>query len=627
MASKIADVEIQLRAQVATLQRDLDKAQGQLDRFASRTKAGFDRLSSSLRLALPTAAIATGLAAATRAAVDFSDEVDATSKRLGIGAEALQEFRFAAGEADVDVSALERAIATLNRRAGEAVGGNKEAIKAFDVLGVSVRDANGAVKSTDVLFREVGRAMDALGSQAEKAAASQKFFGDRTGALTPLFAEQGRVLEESIAKAREYGLVVDEALIKKGAEASRTLEVLGGTFRTKLNIEILDAISALQAMADQFDELENRGTRSLEFTRGRALALGNELRDVLILMRKQGEEFHTTDLPGGLRGKSALGVTRQELEELIRQQDAEVARIDALLERRAAGINAQGGAGGFIGPVAQTTTTTPNADGPKAARALAREQAEGERLMQRLREQRLQAEGRTIELLQERFRVEAEVVQQSALSDEQKKAALEDLGRTLDAQVRAAVDAGDKLPDVAEEATDAFEGFGDFIEGGLTDALADLAITGEISFESLGNAFLREFIQRAIEGVFELEAAMTAIEGIGAFIGSFSFGGAASAVPAAKGGIFTKPTLVHLAEGGEAEGVFPLSKLDQFTGGLTVNVINNASDQVGVEVRQNRSTKRTEIVIDRRIAQGVRSAQGEEALQTYGVQRQGRRRA
>src|SRR4051812_29835036 len=111
------------------------------------------------------------------ASVHTGVELLRTSERLGINIEKLQELRFAARHAGLGAEEFGTAIQMLNRHVADASLGTGEAAVMFRRLGISVRDENGHIKSTDVVLGQVADALARTHDQALRTKIAFDFFG------------------------------------------------------------------------------------------------------------------------------------------------------------------------------------------------------------------------------------------------------------------------------------------------------------------------------------------------------------------------------------------------------------------------------------------------------------------
>lgn len=632
MASKIADVEIQLRAQVATLQTDLNKAQRQIDKFATDARRGFANLGSGIQKAFAAftsapvvagiAAIGTALGIASKRALEFASEIVDTAGNLGITTDALQELRFAASQAGVSVETLDGSLKFLNRSVGEAAGGNKRAVEAFRRLGVEFKDAQGNIRGTDAVLTDVLKRLGELESPAERTAIAMQLLGRSGNELGKLAREGADGIERLRREAHELGVVID-------GETLAAAEKAGDKFEAFFEILKVRGIATILELTPLLDKLSTSLLEAAKATAKFFEEVGNA--DSPIAVAESNVRALDAALKD-LKDSNVFGLNDEDiaaLESRLQKAKVELAQLRFAAANQLPGVTTAAGT-----PRGSSVLLPPSADSDKAAAAMAREREQAERLLQQLREDRLRAEGKTIELLQERFRIEQQVIEQSALSDAEKKQALEDLGRTLDAEVRSAVEAQDKLdklPKTADEATEAFERLKEFGIDGISDALATLATTGELTFKSLAESFIREFIQIAIkDGVAKLAEALAAV---GTAFSAGSTGGsgwlaALGAVFLADGGIVRKPTFAMVGEAGP-EAVIPLDRLSSVGGGgpLEVHVHDYVGAKVNVKQSRGPNGSRLDLEFVQAVNQAVATPKvGRTLHMNYGAERQGQRR-
>lgn len=180
-----------------------------------------------------------GLVMLVRNALDTADAIGVMAERTGVGVEAIQELRFAAEQADVPLEALESGLVRLNNRMGEAAGGNQEAVALFDRLGVSVKDAEGNMRSADDVLGDIADAMNNAGSAAERQAIGQDLLGKGFAQLAPMLAQGRAGLAATREEAQRLGLVLDAQMVRQAREAGDRLQVVGGIVETNFTRVLL----------------------------------------------------------------------------------------------------------------------------------------------------------------------------------------------------------------------------------------------------------------------------------------------------------------------------------------------------------------------------------------------------
>lgn len=183
------------------------------------------------RVAMPVtaafSAIGLSVSAAAAAFTQYAGGLDATAQRIGVSVKALQELRYAADSNGSSAESMDRALGELNKvLANTAAGKNKDAALLFKTLGISIKDANGQVKSADKLMPELAESFRLNENQAVRTRMAIMLFGKSGTDLLPMLAQGGKALEEARKRADEFGLTVSDNAVAAGAELDQTLKDL-----------------------------------------------------------------------------------------------------------------------------------------------------------------------------------------------------------------------------------------------------------------------------------------------------------------------------------------------------------------------------------------------------------------
>jgi len=162
---------------------------------------------------LASAAVAKGFINIATSAAQAGDEIAKTSKQLGINAQALQELRHAADLAGVDGAAFSQGLGVLQKNARDASMGSKTMAEAFKTVGVNVKNADGTLKSAEVLIGEISDGMSMMTDSTERTGVALTLMG-RTGKRLIPFLEQGSAaINEQRKEAIALGGVMSEELL------------------------------------------------------------------------------------------------------------------------------------------------------------------------------------------------------------------------------------------------------------------------------------------------------------------------------------------------------------------------------------------------------------------------------
>ena len=109
------------------------------------------------------------------------DQLAKTSERLGFTVEELQKFEYVADMAGVSSENFVKGMKKLSEASVEAAGGTEAQVKAFRALGISVKNADGSIKSSQELLLAMSDRFAETGAReltsAQKIFAAQKLLG------------------------------------------------------------------------------------------------------------------------------------------------------------------------------------------------------------------------------------------------------------------------------------------------------------------------------------------------------------------------------------------------------------------------------------------------------------------
>ena len=147
-----------------------------------------------------------GFAAMIKSAIDAADHLNKLSQKIGISVEALSTLRFAAQLSDVSLETLQKGIKGLSQNITEANTGIGDGAQVFDALGISVRNADGSMKSTEAVLLQVADVFANLEDGAVKTALAVKLFGKSGMDMIPFLNQGAAGITQLTAEAERLGL-------------------------------------------------------------------------------------------------------------------------------------------------------------------------------------------------------------------------------------------------------------------------------------------------------------------------------------------------------------------------------------------------------------------------------------
>jgi hypothetical protein len=193
--------------------------------------------------------------------VNFADELDDLSNRVGINVEKLQELHYAFGQTGIKAQEGDQALQGLNQTLGQLQAGlaGGKIKKAWEALGVRPEGPD-AVPRRRGLAAGAGRPDPRRGSAAEQAAIAKRLGIEP---LLPLLRQGTDGMEALTQKARDLGIVMSAALVKQGADAADKLKELDTIMRAKTNIAFVEFADTLITIKKLFLDATTAGLHFL----------------------------------------------------------------------------------------------------------------------------------------------------------------------------------------------------------------------------------------------------------------------------------------------------------------------------------------------------------------------------
>lgn len=530
-------------ARIGNLERQLERMSGKLrttDAAATKTKSTFASMASAasafgtkldtvlgpLGRVAGVLGVGLGIGAAVSGFMSLADAVGNLGEQadqVGVSIEGLQAWTAIGAEFNVTAEGMSAALGRLTRTTGEAAEGNTEALASFTRLGVSIRDSEGNVRSTEEVLTDLARAISELPSAAEQAAAAVQFFGRAGQRLLPLLVSIGQGNRDVVTSMRDAGVVIS-------GDVSAAYDKFGDNL-SRFSLIVRNVIaSALAPLANVLGDIIGRINGAIEATnraariRAGGATVGDDdaLREV-ITEAQTAEARAQANYDNSVRNRRAPGQTEgfaralQTAQENTRRLQADLTRIEGEAEARRT-QQAADGARARADAVGQITTQSAEqlaqsqaraaavAQGPAALRQFEINQRAQERTTRAVEDARKRGATLTAE--------ETAALQAQSLVIERNNAAQVASGGTSEAQRQ--------LVSNIREATTALEGLGTSTRTPLetldasfartTEALATLtANTTRLSADqraALASVGFEQFARQAEQGAERTAKAM-----------------------------------------------------------------------------------------------------------------------
>jgi hypothetical protein len=160
-----------------------------------------------------------GLAAvgAAKRLGDYQEAADIAAEQTGLTVQEIGGLRVAASNVGRDFESIQPSLSIFVRNIGEAADGSDTAVKAFDRLGISVKDqATGAIRPTGEILKEVAARFNAIQDPAARARSAFELFGRGASSILPILAQNLTAAEDL---AQKLGITLSPAMQKVARDA------------------------------------------------------------------------------------------------------------------------------------------------------------------------------------------------------------------------------------------------------------------------------------------------------------------------------------------------------------------------------------------------------------------------
>ena len=271
MAGPIATLRVMLSGDDAELRKALgssDKATRKWAQAQQRRNAAVAKTFKNIAKA--TATVGVAATAMTVKAIKATDELAKQARTIGVTVEKLQQYTFAAERSGVSTSEMVKGLQQFNKFVGQAARGTGTAKKAFEDLGIPLRDNAGTLRNQDELIRDFVESLSTIENPMMRAGLASDVFGRAGVKLLPMMKGGVEGMDALMAAATSLGTVMDNETAAKAEVLNDKLDTLSEAIKTSLYTTLVN-------LADQHQETF---ARMVDITQAGITAIGGILRGV-----------------------------------------------------------------------------------------------------------------------------------------------------------------------------------------------------------------------------------------------------------------------------------------------------------------------------------------------------------
>lgn len=250
---------------------------------------GLSKISSGVGKAMTgvataAAAVGTATVAATSALVNqaketaaFGDNIDKMSQKIGISAEAFQEWDYVFSQNGADINILETGMKTLSSAVADAGNGTTSAQEKFEMLGLSFEEL-GQMSQED-MFGAVIAQLQTMPEGAERTALAADLLGKSAMELGPLLNQTADDTQALKDQAKELGMVMSNEAVKNSAALTDAMDNLQRAFTGAKNsiggemlpalTDVCNGLALLVSGSEEGSDLIVQGSKTFEVWEGK----------------------------------------------------------------------------------------------------------------------------------------------------------------------------------------------------------------------------------------------------------------------------------------------------------------------------------------------------------------------
>lgn len=278
MANYVGRMEARLGLDRSGFKRGLEAGRKDAQGFARGVESTFGGMASRLNAGVMglvkafagpagvVAAVGVAVSATVGKAAEMARgiaQIGDEARRAGVSAQAFQEWKFVAEQNRIGVDQMIDGLKELNLRADEfVVTGKGPAAEAFARLGYSSLELKRKLEDPSALLLEIIGRLEGLDSAAQIRIADEIFGGSAGERFVELLGQGEDGIRQTINRAHDLGLVLDDELIAKADRFDRAWSQAWAAFQTNWKASVVtvatdlaDAVAAAREAYREFAEM------------------------------------------------------------------------------------------------------------------------------------------------------------------------------------------------------------------------------------------------------------------------------------------------------------------------------------------------------------------------------------
>ena len=191
MAEADGTIRIATNIDIKNLQSQLEQMKSDIKKTSDDSKKDIAQIGAQFAAVAASAAVLVKAVQSIGSTIDAfaqkSDRIDKVSQSLGLTRDTFQELDYAFKQNGASLDNFGMGMKSLQEITTKAASGSKTA---FDKLGISVKNANGTLKSQDQILTETLSAFNNMQQGVEKSSLATDIFGRSAQELMPVLNQE-----------------------------------------------------------------------------------------------------------------------------------------------------------------------------------------------------------------------------------------------------------------------------------------------------------------------------------------------------------------------------------------------------------------------------------------------------
>lgn len=223
-----------------------------------KTSEGFESVNNALEgLKSRTAHLAEALgvgafAELIHSSMETADQLNKMSQSTGVSVESLSRLSLSAKLSDVDMETLGKSMGKLDKSIRDAADGTGTGQKAFEYLGISVKDSQGHLKNADQIMAEVSDKFAGLKDGAGKTALAMDIFGKAGAGMIPMLNKGSEELKYNADMSDRLGLTLSTQTARGAEEVNDRFTLMGQATKGMANTMMTQLLPTIDNVSKMF---------------------------------------------------------------------------------------------------------------------------------------------------------------------------------------------------------------------------------------------------------------------------------------------------------------------------------------------------------------------------------------